>query len=40
MVSSSDSNEKIGGILAICKYFANVNLFNICVCIEVAICVE
>jgi len=21
MVSSSDSNEKIGGILAICKYF-------------------
>lgn len=29
MVSSSDSNEKIGGILAICKCLVNVNLFNI-----------
>jgi FKBP12-rapamycin complex-associated protein len=25
MVSSSDSNEKIGGILAICKYLININ---------------
>jgi len=27
MVSSSDSNEKIGGILAICEYNAAVEIF-------------